>query len=98
MPARPRSRKVSQALRVYALFASSADKGAARVLPGGLPRVGGWEICFITMGCGSALTWWKGLGLPAERPVIERLTRRSFRDAYDYRCAMSGLRCAMAGR
>ena len=60
--------------------------------------MGGWEIGFITMGCGAALTWWKGLGLPAERPVIERLTRRSFRDACDYRCAMSGLRCAMAGR
>ncbi|AWB48003.1 dihydroxy-acid dehydratase [Gemmobacter aquarius] len=32
-PAKPRSRKVSQALRAYALFASSADKGAVRVLP-----------------------------------------------------------------
>ena len=33
-PAKPRSRKVSQALRAYALFAASADKGAVRVLPG----------------------------------------------------------------
>ncbi|MBC2834291.1 dihydroxy-acid dehydratase [Paragemmobacter straminiformis] len=32
-PAKPRSRKVSQALKAYALFASSADKGAVRVLP-----------------------------------------------------------------
>ena len=32
-PVKPRSRKVSQALRAYALFASSADKGAVRVLP-----------------------------------------------------------------
>jgi len=32
-PAKPRSRQVSQALRAYALFASSADKGAVRVLP-----------------------------------------------------------------
>ncbi len=32
-PAKPRSRKVSQALRAYALFAASADKGAVRVLP-----------------------------------------------------------------
>ncbi|MCC7320175.1 MAG: dihydroxy-acid dehydratase [Rubellimicrobium sp.] len=32
-PAAPRSRKVSQALRAYALLASSADKGAVRVLP-----------------------------------------------------------------
>ena len=43
---------------------------------------------------------------PFERPVIERLTRRSFRDvafrrkvrdAYDYRCAMSGLRLRNGG-
>ena len=33
-PAMVRSRKVSQALRAYALFASSADTGAVRVLPG----------------------------------------------------------------
>ncbi len=33
-PAQARSRKVSQALRAYALFASSADTGAVRVLPG----------------------------------------------------------------
>ena len=33
-PVKPRSRKVSQALRAYALFASSADTGAVRVLPG----------------------------------------------------------------
>jgi dihydroxy-acid dehydratase len=33
-PAKPRSRKVSQALRAYALFAQSADKGAVRRLPG----------------------------------------------------------------
>jgi len=33
-PAKPRSRKVSQALKAYALFAASADKGAVRVLPG----------------------------------------------------------------
>jgi dihydroxy-acid dehydratase len=32
-PAKPRSRKVSTALKAYALFASSADKGAVRVLP-----------------------------------------------------------------
>lgn len=32
-PAGPRKRKVSQALKVYAQFASSADKGAVRVLP-----------------------------------------------------------------
>ena len=32
-PAKPRSRKVSLALKAYALFASSADKGAVRVLP-----------------------------------------------------------------
>ncbi|MBN2050116.1 MAG: dihydroxy-acid dehydratase [Spirochaetales bacterium] len=32
-----RSRKVSQALRAYALFASSADNGAVRVLPGEEP-------------------------------------------------------------
>ena len=33
-PVKARSRKVSQALRAYALFASSADTGAVRVLPG----------------------------------------------------------------
>ena len=33
-PVKVRSRKVSQALRAYALFASSADTGAVRVLPG----------------------------------------------------------------
>jgi dihydroxy-acid dehydratase len=33
-PAKPRARKVSEALRAYALFASSADKGAVRRLPG----------------------------------------------------------------
>jgi dihydroxy-acid dehydratase len=33
-PVKPRSRKVSQALRAYALFATSADKGAVRQLPG----------------------------------------------------------------
>ena len=32
-PAKARSRKVSTALKAYALFASSADKGAVRVLP-----------------------------------------------------------------
>ncbi len=32
-PAKPRPRKVSQALKAYALFAASADKGAVRVLP-----------------------------------------------------------------
>jgi dihydroxy-acid dehydratase len=32
-PAKTRSRKVSTALKAYALFASSADKGAVRVLP-----------------------------------------------------------------
>ncbi len=32
-PAKPRSRKVSQALKAYALFATSADKGAVRKLP-----------------------------------------------------------------
>ncbi len=32
-PAKPRSRKVSQALKAYALFAASADRGAVRVLP-----------------------------------------------------------------
>jgi dihydroxy-acid dehydratase len=32
-PAKARPRKVTQALRAYALFASSADKGAVRVLP-----------------------------------------------------------------
>ena len=34
VPVAPRSRKVSQALRAYALFASSADTGAVGVLPG----------------------------------------------------------------
>jgi dihydroxy-acid dehydratase len=29
-----RDRKVSEALRAYALFAASADQGAVRVLPG----------------------------------------------------------------
>ncbi len=33
-PARPRERKVSRALKAYALFASSADEGAVRKLPG----------------------------------------------------------------
>mgnify|MGYP000082510763 CR=1 FL=1 len=32
-PVEPRKRQVSQALKVYAAFASSADKGAVRVLP-----------------------------------------------------------------
>ena len=32
-PAAPRKRQISQALRVYAQFAASADKGAVRVLP-----------------------------------------------------------------
>ncbi len=32
-PAKPRPRKVSQALKAYALFATSADKGAVRKLP-----------------------------------------------------------------
>ncbi|MEY4696872.1 MAG: hypothetical protein RIT14_1300, partial [Pseudomonadota bacterium] len=32
-PAKPRQRKVSQALKAYALFAASADKGAVRVRP-----------------------------------------------------------------
>ena len=32
-PAKPRPRKVSTALKAYALFAASADKGAVRVLP-----------------------------------------------------------------
>jgi dihydroxy-acid dehydratase len=32
-PEKPRTRKVTQALKAYALFASSADKGAVRVLP-----------------------------------------------------------------
>ncbi len=32
-PVKPRSRKVSQALRAYGMFAASADKGAVRVLP-----------------------------------------------------------------
>ncbi|MBN2907848.1 MAG: dihydroxy-acid dehydratase [Rhodobacteraceae bacterium] len=32
-PAAPRTRKVSQALKVYAQFAASADKGAVRILP-----------------------------------------------------------------
>ena len=35
-PAKPRPRKVSTALKAYALLASSADKGAVRVLPDGL--------------------------------------------------------------
>ncbi|MGI1661147.1 HNH endonuclease [Palleronia sp. KMU-117] len=44
--------------------------------------------------------------VPFERPVLERLTRRPFRDvafrrqvreAYDYRCAMSGLRLRNGG-
>jgi dihydroxy-acid dehydratase len=29
-----RNRQISQALRAYALFAASADKGAVRILPG----------------------------------------------------------------
>ena len=33
-PAKARPRKVSQALRAYALFATSADRGAVRQLPG----------------------------------------------------------------
>ncbi len=33
-PVKPRERKVSRALRAYALFASSADEGAVRKLPG----------------------------------------------------------------
>ena len=33
-PAAPRARKVSMALRAYALFATSAAKGAVRELPG----------------------------------------------------------------
>jgi dihydroxy-acid dehydratase len=33
-PSAPRERKVSRALRAYALFASSADEGAVRKLPG----------------------------------------------------------------
>ncbi|RMH46052.1 MAG: dihydroxy-acid dehydratase [Alphaproteobacteria bacterium] len=33
-PAKPRKRQVSKALRAYALLASSADKGAVRMLPG----------------------------------------------------------------
>ncbi|MDO5622173.1 MAG: dihydroxy-acid dehydratase, partial [Paracoccus sp. (in: a-proteobacteria)] len=32
-PAKPRKRNVTQALRAYAAFASSADKGAVRILP-----------------------------------------------------------------
>ncbi len=32
-PAKPRARKVSQALKAYALFATSADRGAVRQLP-----------------------------------------------------------------
>ena len=32
-PAKARPRKVSQALKAYALFATSADKGAVRKLP-----------------------------------------------------------------
>ncbi|MFQ6548876.1 HNH endonuclease [Aestuariibius sp. 2305UL40-4] len=45
-------------------------------------------------------------GLPFTRPVVERLTHRPFRDvafrrkvreAYDYRCAMSGLRLRNGG-
>ncbi|MCC6863847.1 MAG: dihydroxy-acid dehydratase [Rhodobacteraceae bacterium] len=37
-PTKPRARKISQALRAYALFASSADKGAVRVLPDVEPK------------------------------------------------------------
>ena len=33
-PAKPRERKVSRALKAYALFAASADEGAVRKLPG----------------------------------------------------------------
>ena len=33
-PAKPRERKVSRALKAYALLASSADEGAVRKLPG----------------------------------------------------------------
>ena len=33
-PVKPRARKVSQAQRAYALFATLADKGAVRRLPG----------------------------------------------------------------
>ena len=32
-PAKPRKRKVTTALKAYAAFAASADKGAVRVLP-----------------------------------------------------------------
>ena len=35
-PVKARPRKVSTALKAYALLASSADKGAVRVLPEGL--------------------------------------------------------------
>lgn len=35
-PAKPRPRKVTTALKAYALFAASADKGAVRVLPDGV--------------------------------------------------------------
>ncbi len=34
-PAAPRSRKVSTALKAYAMLATSADKGAVRQLPEG---------------------------------------------------------------
>jgi dihydroxy-acid dehydratase len=33
-PVQPRERKVSRALKAYALLASSADEGAVRKLPG----------------------------------------------------------------
>ena len=33
-PSKPRERKVSRALKAYALLASSADEGAVRKLPG----------------------------------------------------------------
>jgi dihydroxy-acid dehydratase len=32
-PAKARPRKVSQALKAYGMFASSADRGAVRILP-----------------------------------------------------------------
>lgn len=33
-PAEPRNRRVTTALKAYAAFASSADRGAVRILPG----------------------------------------------------------------
>ena len=55
--------------------------------------------------CGAALRWPRRPG-DFERPVLERLTRRPYRDiafrrkvreAYDYRCAMSGLKLRNGG-